>query len=108
MLLLLLLLHDTAEEAPSFSPIHKLPLTHPYPLALLPPPAPAAAAQPFSHRPLPPSLPPDLSKPIDVYCEWIDECERISGEQEKVGGDEGEEEDRIGGREGGRGRQGGV
>ena len=38
-------------------------------------------------------LPPDLSKPIDVYCEWIDECERISGEQEKVEGDEGEEED---------------
>ncbi|GAB5033751.1 transcription elongation factor 1 [Nannochloropsis oceanica] len=34
-----------------------------------------------------------LSKPIDVYCEWIDECERISGEQEKVEGDEGEEED---------------
>jgi len=28
-----------------------------------------------------------------VYCEWIDECERISGEQEKVEGDEGEEED---------------
>jgi hypothetical protein len=42
---------------------------------------------------LPPSLLPDLSKPIDVYCEWIDECERISGEQEKVEGDEGEEED---------------
>jgi len=42
---------------------------------------------------LPPSTLPDLSKPIDVYCEWIDECERISGEQEKVEGDEGEEED---------------
>jgi hypothetical protein len=42
---------------------------------------------------LPSSLLPDLSKPIDVYCEWIDECERISGEQEKVEGDEGEEED---------------
>lgn len=37
--------------------------------------------------------PPDLSKPVDVYCEWIDECERINGLAEGVEGDEEEEQD---------------
>lgn len=36
----------------------------------------------------------DLSKPIDVYCEWIDECEKLNDLAEHVEGDsdnEGEE-----------------
>lgn len=34
----------------------------------------------------------DLSKPVDVYCEWIDECEKINGLAENVEGDEEEQD----------------
>ncbi len=43
----------------------------------------------------PTSAPTDLSKPVDVYCEWIDECERINGLAEGVEGDaDDDDEDR--------------
>ena len=38
----------------------------------------------------------DLTKPIDVYCQWIDECERLNGMDEKVEGEGGEEAEEDG------------
>jgi transcription elongation factor Elf1 len=39
----------------------------------------------------------DLSKPIDIYCEWIDECEKANGEGEDDEGKDGGGDEEVDG-----------